>query len=297
MQIIFGPVNSRRFGLSLGIDLSPYEKICNFDCVYCELEPKKAINKQSKIISVDEIIKALENKLKENIKFDIITLTANGEPSMYPHIKELVNKLRKINKKLLILSNASAVLNENSFEALLDIDIVKFSLDSGYEKTFKKINRIHESIKLYEMIDKIIEFKKYFKGTLIMEVLVVKDYNDDIKEFKKLNEIFNIIKPHRIDISTIDRPPAYKVKEVDIEKLKYLSSFIEAPCFVVHRNNTINKLDLNKDELIKLLRLRAQNEIDIKDFSENSKKILNELLKNEIIKCVDLAGMKFYKIV
>lgn len=116
-NIIFGPVNSRRFGLSLGVDLSPFEKICNFDCVYCELAPKKPISSQTKSIAPQIIIDELKKVLETGVKFDVLTLTANGEPSLYPHLKELVAELKKLSlkQKILILSNGSSVLDTAKF--------------------------------------------------------------------------------------------------------------------------------------------------------------------------------------
>ena len=86
-MMIFGPVNSRRFGLSLGVDLSGAKKQCNFDCVYCELDAAKPIREQESVLSVEEILTELKAVLKKDVKFDVLTLTDNGEPSLYPHLK------------------------------------------------------------------------------------------------------------------------------------------------------------------------------------------------------------------
>lgn len=150
MKILFGPINSRRFGRSLGIDLSPSKKQCNFDCVYCELEAQKPQAKQDEIVSVEEIILEVQSALEKNILFDFLTLTANGEPSLYPHLEELISSLRKIakDKKLLILSNGTAVLDQDKFNTLLKLDVVKFSLDSAISKTFYRIDRALKNIDL-----------------------------------------------------------------------------------------------------------------------------------------------------
>jgi len=88
MNIIFGPVISRRFGTSLGIDLSPSHKQCNFDCLYCELAPALTIDKQEKSISVESIADELTKALNEHQNIDVITITANGEPTLYPYLDE-----------------------------------------------------------------------------------------------------------------------------------------------------------------------------------------------------------------
>ncbi|HDZ4259713.1 TPA: radical SAM protein [Campylobacter jejuni] len=299
MKILFGPVSSRRFGRSLGIDLSPSKKQCNFDCVYCELDPKKTQEKQDEIISIDKIISEVKVVLEKNVEFDFLTLTANGEPSLYPHLNELILSLRSIakDKKLLILSNGTAVLDEDKFNALLKLDVVKFSLDSAVAKTFYRIDRALKNIDLEKMIEKMADFRARFNGDLIMEILVVKDLNDNEEEFEALNQALKKIMPLRVDLSTIDRPPAYAVKKVSEEKLLELSKLIDStPVLLAKRHYEGEKLSFNEEELLKMLHLRSQSEIDIEvKFDEQSKTLLNQLIKEKKVKILDLAGVKFYK--
>ncbi|HAN0633962.1 TPA: radical SAM protein [Campylobacter jejuni] len=299
MKILFGPVSSRRFGRSLGIDLSPSKKQCNFDCVYCELDPKKAQEKQDEIISIDKIISEVKVMLEKNVEFDFLTLTANGEPSLYPYLNELILSLRSIakDKKLLILSNGTAVLDEDKFNALLKLDVVKFSLDSVVAKTFYRIDRALKNIDLEKMIEKMADFRARFNGDLIMEILVVKDLNDNEEEFEALNQALKKIMPLRVDLSTIDRPPAYAVKKVSEEKLLELSKLIDStPVLLAKRHYEGEKLSFNEEELLKMLHLRSQSEIDIEvKFDEQSKTLLNQLIKEKKVKILDLAGVKFYK--
>ncbi|EAB5339009.1 radical SAM protein [Campylobacter jejuni] len=300
MKILFGPVSSRRFGRSLGIDLSPSKKQCNFDCVYCELDPKKAQEKQDEIISIDKIISEVKVMLEKNVEFDFLTLTANGEPSLYPYLNELILSLRSIakDKKLLILSNGTAVLDEDKFNALLKLDVVKFSLDSAVAKTFYRIDRALKNIDLEKMVEKMADFRARFNGDLIMEILVVKDLNDNEEEFKALNQALKKIMPLRVDLSTIDRPPAYAVKKVSEEKLLELSKLIDStPVLLAKRHYEGEKLSFNEEELLKMLHLRSQSEIDIEvKFDEQSKTLLNQLIKEKKVKILDLAGVKFYKV-
>ncbi|EHQ6004912.1 radical SAM protein [Campylobacter jejuni] len=300
MKILFGPVSSRRFGRSLGIDLSPSKKQCNFDCVYCELDPKKAQEKQDEIISIDKIISEVKVMLEKNVEFDFLTLTANGEPSLYPYLNELILSLRSIakDKKLLILSNGTAVLDEDKFNALLKLDVVKFSLDSAVTKTFYRIDRALKNIDLEKMIEKMADFRARFNGDLIMEILVVKDLNDNEEEFEALNQALKKIMPLRVDLSTIDRPPAYAVKKVSEEKLLELSKLIDStPVLLAKRHYKGEKLSFNEEELLKMLHLRSQSEIDIEvKFDEQSKTLLNQLIKEKKVKILDLAGVKFYKV-
>ena len=300
MKIVFGPVSSRRFGLSLGVDLSPALKQCNFDCVYCELSPAKSIQAQNSVVSVEEILHEINVNLNKGLEFDVLTLTANGEPSLYPHLKELITSLKKLlnNKKILILSNGTAVLHRDKFEALLELDIVKFSLDSVISKTFYRIDRALKSIDLNLMIEKMAEFSRIFKGELVMEILVVAGLNDNEKEFKALDEALEKISPLRVDLSTIDRPPSYPVKAVSEQKLNELAAFIKSvPVLIAQRNFSEKKIRLSKEELLKMLHLRPQSQMDIElKFDDETLKNFNELLAQGYIKILKLAGVKFYKV-
>lgn len=298
-KIVFGPISSRRFGLSLGIDLSPSQKQCNFDCVYCELKAAKPVEKSVLYPSVDEVLAEVLNAMESGVEFDFLTLTANGEPSLYPDLALLIQELNAIkkDKKLLILSNGSAVLNSQSFNALLDIDVVKFSLDSVIEKTFYRIDRALKSIKIDLLLEKMIKFSQKFKGDLIIEVLIVQGLNDNEEEMLALNQAFKKIKPLRVDFSTIDRPPVYPVKAISNQRLIELSSCIDSACVVVAKhfyNQT--KFDFSENELLKMLKLRAQSEFDVENtFSPKSKERLKKLLLESKIQELNLLGVKFYK--
>lgn len=111
------------------------------------------------------------------------------------------------------------VLDQDKFNTLLKLDVVKFSLDSAISKTFYRIDRALKNINLEKMIEKMAEFKTQFKGDLVMEILVVKDLNDNEEEFIALNQALAKIAPLRVDLSTIDRPPAYAVKKISEERL------------------------------------------------------------------------------
>ena len=298
--IVFGPINSRRFGMSLGIDLSPKQKSCNFDCVYCELKGAKPVEEIENPPSVNEIISALKEALKVHQNIDVITLTANGEPTLYPCLKELIVKVNEIKgkAKTLILSNGSGARDQKICEALQGLDIVKFSLDSAVQSTFKKIDRNKSGIEVNDLIKAMAKFRKGFKGELVLEILVVAGFNDKEEEFTALNEAINEIAPHRVDVGTIDRPPAYNVKGVDASRLEELASKIKGVPVTIARTHKIEqKYEFSKSEILAMLERRPQTTANVEEnFSEHSKQILNSLLQDGVVYQTDVAGVKFYKL-
>ena len=298
-SIIFGPIPSRRFGISLGIDLSPSKKQCNFDCLYCELEGAKTVDKMDTFPSVDEIIKAIKESFKNHPKIDVITITCNGEPTLYPKLSELIDEINKIKgeTKTLILSNGSTIYKKEIFEVLLKIDIVKLSLDCVSEKCFKKLDRQNKSVEIEKIVPSMIEFSQKTKKDFVLEILFVKDVNDKDEEIELLFNAVKQINPKRVDIGTIDRPPAYKVNPVSYEFLeKVANRFENINVNIVFKNRPKLVQSFLKDEIISTLKRRPLTKEDIENlFDEDSKKELQYLIDENIIKIVDSAGVEFYK--
>ena len=286
--------------MSLGIDLSPKQKSCNFDCVYCELSGAKTVETIENPPSVDEIINDLKEALRTHQNIDVITLTANGEPTLYPYLKELIAKVNELkgSAKTLILSNGSGVRDQKICEALQGLDIVKFSLDSAVQSTFKKIDRNKSGIEVNELIKAMAKFRKEFTGELVLEILVVAGFNDKEEEFIALNAAINEIAPHRVDIGTIDRPPAYNVKGVDAKKLEELAKQISGvPVNIAKAHKIEQKYNFSEDEILEMLRRRPQTIANVEEnFSDSSKQTLAKFLQQDMVYLADVAGVKFYKL-
>lgn len=301
MGLTFGPIPSRRFGMSLGIDLSSHSKQCNFDCLYCELDPAKTVSAQTNPAKVSDIIKEVKKALNKHPNINVITLTANGEPTLYPYLEELIDELNELKGdiKTLILSNAGNIYEKDIQNTLLKLDIVKLSLDCVSEKCFKKLDRINSVIDCSKIVDGLIEFRKDFNGKkeFIIEILFVKDLNDSKDEIELLYKALNQIKPDRIDIGTIDRPPAYDVKAVNFDTLeKIAKSFHNLPVNIIYKNRQKEIQTFNEEEIINLLKRRPLTQDDIDNtFDESSQKILNKLIQNSIISIITVSGVQFYR--
>jgi len=300
-NIIFGPIHSRRFGKSLGIDLSPGKKQCNFDCLYCELDPAETMDSFDEVVSVEEIVKAVTEALKSHNDIDFMTITANGEPTLYPYLSELMDEINKIKgeTKTLILSNASKISDPEVQEALLKFDEVKLSLDCASQKCLKKLDRSHAGIDVEEIKRGMLSFSARYHGPLIIEILVVKNLNDSKEEIEKLNEYLLILKPTRIDMGTIDRPPAFDVKPVSYEELRTISHLFDSslPLYIASRKSVVSKpSSYSESEILQTLHKRPLTEDDINIlFDEESKMRVKKLIKAEKIECVQTNGIEFLK--
>lgn len=301
-SIIFGPLLSRRFGKSLGIDLSPNKKQCNFDCLYCELKPAKTVDRYDDIISVDNIMHALQEALSLHKDIDVITITANGEPTLYPYLGKLINRINDIkgNIKTLILSNGSTIGDLNVREALAKLDMVKLSLDCANDKCLKKLDRAHEGLNVADIMQGMLDFKAIYDKPLIIEVLLVKSINDDIENITALNHFLTKLNPTRVDVGTIDRPPAYKVEALSYDELKGLVSLFDLslPVYIVSRKTADKRVQkYTNNEIIQTLSNRPLSSDDIEIlFDEDTKHRLKDLLNSNKIKIKSYGGVDFYKL-
>ncbi len=300
-SIIFGPIASRRFGKSLGIDLSPNRKQCNFDCLYCELDRAKSMAHYEDVIDVQNILDAVTQGLKEFPDIDVLTVTANGEPTLYPHLDRLVSGLEEIpnRPKLLILSNASTIDRPEIRQILRRFDSVKLSLDCATPRCFKQIDRPTSTIELKEIKRGILEFRKEFLGSLIIEILVVQGINDKAYEIEALNDYLLRLGPDRIDLGSIDRPPAYSVTPLSYEELRTLSMLFD-PSLSVH---IVSRKDIaqitpssySDEEILATLKKRPLTAHDIEIlFDLKSKERLENLVKGGKIKTVENNGVIFF---
>lgn len=284
--------------MSLGIDLSPAIKQCNFDCLYCELAPMATTEKQTSVISVEEIIESLKPHLHD--KIDVLTLTANGEPTLYPYLDELIDAIDEIKgeTQTLILTNSATITDDKVYKALLKLDQVKLSLDAVTPEVFKKIDRPHKSIDVNEIVEKVTAFSKEFSGKLFIEILFVHTLNDTHEEIQKLNDVLLNINTTRIDIGTIDRPPAYPVVGLSYKELYHISLQFDnsLPIHIASRVHAEpNNTSYTKEEIINTLDKRPLTHSDIELlFDDESQIRLKELLKEKKITIKSVNNLEFY---
>ena len=301
MQTIFGPIHSRRFGTSLGIDLSASAKQCNFDCLYCELAPMVAIKEQKEHVKVATIIGELQEALKEHKNIDVITITANGEPTMYPYLDALLDAIEvlHVEAKTLILSNSALLHVDRVYKALLRFDKVKLSLDAISPDIFKKIDRPHKSIDIDEITKTLKTFSREYKGELYIEVLFVRALNDSLDEVAKLNNFFLELEHiSRIDLSSIDRPPAYPVEGISYSELYALSKEFHSslPIHIASRLHAeSNQSSYSDEEIVNTLDKRPLTKEDIALLLDKaSQKRFEALLTRGEIQTKEVSGITFY---
>jgi len=205
---LFGPVPSRRLGMSLGVDLVPH-KVCTLNCVYCECGATTNLTtKRKEYVSYSEIINELKDYFSKNEKPDYITFSGAGEPTLNIKIGDVIDFLKTNypNIPIAVLSNGSLLNDLNVQKELLKADLVLPSLDAANNKTFKKIDRPSEDLDINDYINGLIQFSNEFKGEIWLEIMILPKFNDDLENLNLLKEAILKINPEKVQLNTLDRP-------------------------------------------------------------------------------------------
>jgi wyosine [tRNA(Phe)-imidazoG37] synthetase (radical SAM superfamily) len=207
-KYLFGPVPSRRLGMSLGIDLIP-KKVCSLDCVYCEVgKTTKLTTDRLEYVKYDKVIAELRDFMSSNPKIDYITFSGSGEPTLNSRIGDVLNFVKENypNVKTAVLTNGTLLSDKKLRQDLLEADVILPSLDAAGQEAFVKINRPAAGISLQDYIQGIIDLRKEYEGKIWLEVLFLKGYNDSEDELIRLKEAIEKIKPDSVQLNTLDRP-------------------------------------------------------------------------------------------
>ena len=226
---VFGPVPSRRLGRSLGVDLIPY-KTCSFDCVYCELGPTTChTNERRSYKDMDVICSELEERL-ENLKgeLDYITLAGSGEPTLNSDLGLIIEKIKSMTDcPLAILTNSSLLFDPLVRTELRPLDLIVPSLDAVSSKVFQRINQPVKGIDIKMIIDGLIRLREEFKGNIWLEVLVCMGINDHDSELGLIKKAVDRIRPDRVQINTVFRPPSLEgIAPVTKERLEEMEALM-----------------------------------------------------------------------
>jgi wyosine [tRNA(Phe)-imidazoG37] synthetase (radical SAM superfamily) len=242
-DVVFGPVHSRRLGVSLGVNLLPVDsKFCTFNCVYCECGwTFEGAGESRKLPGREEVHEKLEAKLKEMLENDqhpdAITFAGNGEPTIHPQFAEILEDTIVLRDayfpeaSVSVLSNASTLDKPAVFNALKKTGNSILKLDAGTEAMFRLINGPRSGITLHSIVEKL----KEFNGALIIQTLFLRGEIDGKKidntagpEFSRWLEHVKAINPKYVMIYPIDRAtPAETLEKIPFEELKHIAETVE----------------------------------------------------------------------
>ncbi len=234
-RFIYGPVLSRRLGFSLGIDILP-PKTCNLNCIYCQLGPTlKRVEIRHPYFRTEDIIQAIRKALEYSPKVDYLTFSGSGEPALNAHLGELIKRIQKMTSKPVAVLTNSLLLGQRDVRQEFSLaDLVVPSLDAADQSIFLQINRPSPSVNIDLVIEGLINFREEYGGQIWLEIMLVKDVNDQPEHLLKLKEAASRIRPNKIQLNTVVRPPAESwVEPLEMEELREAAKILGPPAEIV----------------------------------------------------------------
>ena len=229
-RFLFGPVNSRRLGRSLGVDLLPF-KTCSLDCIYCECgwTTDKTL-KRGELAPTPQVIAELDDYLPVNPDVDYVTFSGSGEPTLHTGIGTIIGHLKRFypNVKVAVLTNGTLLGDPVVQSAVGKADLVVPSLDGATETAFQEICRPVDGLTAASVIEGIASFRRQFSGLLLLEIFIVPGKNDSPGELAALKQAATLIDPTAIQLNTLDRAaPHSEVARPDDGALRSIREFFE----------------------------------------------------------------------
>lgn len=236
---LFGPVPSRRLGMSLGVDLL-LPKTCSLDCVYCESGKTTLLTvERAEYVDAGRVMEELDDFLSTNPRLDHVTFSGWGEPVLNPAMPGIVRFLssRFPQYKKALLTNGTLFYMKEAREDVLELDVIVASLDAVSKDVFQAVNRPHPSIDPDRIIGGLIELRKEFSHELWLEIFIVPGLNDSEKELALLSDAARRIGADKIQINTLDRPGTESwVKPAEKSDLERIQRYFDRLEFVGHES-------------------------------------------------------------
>ena len=307
-QHIFGPVPSRRLGVSLGIDLVPF-KICSLDCVYCEIgKTRKLTIKRDEYVSFNEVISEIDAYLTSCPTLDFLTFSGAGEPTLNNRIGDIIHHLKTnySQYKIALLTNGTLFTDRQVINECLDVDLILPSLDAVSNEVFQKINRPHPELNNLKIIESLIELRKDYKNKLWIEVFIVPGVNDNVEELLLLKQKLLEINPDLVQFNSLDRPGTEKwVSPLSKEKMqKIANQFYPLKTEIIAKYKPREEIKSykkqNEETIISLLKRRPCTESDLLELTglkiNEINKYLSSLISNGKIEEEDSTRGLFFKV-
>jgi wyosine [tRNA(Phe)-imidazoG37] synthetase (radical SAM superfamily) len=278
----YGPVPSRRLGLSLGVDIVP-AKVCTLDCIYCQVgrTTQKSIIRQD-FIDIEAVLAELEGKLKAGIKADYITIGGSGEPTLNSRLGDLIDGIRRLTDiRVAILTNGTLLHRADVRAECAKADVVCPTLDAADAAVFEAVHRPAPGITIEKLVSGIEQFRREFQGQIWLEVFLVAGVNTDAEQIEKIKGLIRRTRPDKVHLNTAVRPPAEpNVQAVPAETLDTIARQIGGNCEVIGAPPGGNERHETRAEadVVSVLRRRPCSVEDIcTGLAMNRKEVLRHL--------------------
>ncbi len=304
MKYIFGPVPSRRLGISLGISPIP-KKTCNYSCIYCQLgRTDHLTNQREMFFPIDEIMAEFDGFLKSAEAFDVVTIVGEGEPTLYLGLGELIGQIKKKTEKPVAVITNGALLYDPQVRAELDqADLVLPTVDAYDETTFKKINRPHGTIGYDQVQAGLKAFSETYQGQLWIEIMLIDGINDDDESLRKYANILREIRYDRLYLNTPVRPPAEAyAKEITPEKMRNAVELLGGISIdLLESEGFHSEIKDHHEAILSIIKRHPMNQFEIEGFLKSRgcadiSSVLNDLKNDRRVVTISYKGYDTFRL-
>ncbi len=291
-RYIYGPVPSRRLGLSLGIDIVSM-KVCTLDCVYCQLgrtTDKSTVRRE--FVDIDAVIAEVKSRLAEGVRADYITIGGSGEPTLNSRLGDLIDGLHRVTDiPVAVLTNGTLFYREDVRAECAKADVVIPSLDAGDAAAFEAVNRPARDISIEKLVSGLSTFRDAYAGQIWLEVFIVPGVNTSHEQVEKMKELVGRMRPDKVQLNTAVRPPAEKsVKAASCETLAAIAREMGGNCEVIADVPSSSRNRQAPEVTADVLSMLKRRPCSVQDLctglgiaSEDAMRQLNDLLNQGLV--------------
>lgn len=304
-KYIFGPIPSRRLGMSLGVSPIP-KKYCNFSCVYCQIgRTDHMTDIREDFFPLNDILEEFKHYISTNDDYHVVTVVGEGEPTLYKSLGKLISELKALTSKpIAVITNGANLGDESVRKDLMDCDILLPSMDAFDETSFKAIHRPHGRIKFEESYKGLVELSKEFKGELWLEVMLIEGINTSEESLLKLKALIDEIEYTRIFINAPVRPPAEdNIVIPPKESIERAANILDG--FSIDTLTTgkfSSGIQDNYEAIISIIKRHPMNQFEIGSFlndrhcsSEEIEDIFNKMKEDTTVEIIEYKGFFTYR--
>ncbi len=307
-QIAFGPIPSRRFGKSLGINNIP-PHICSFCCVYCQVGrvTRMAIERENfypPATIFSEVKAHLEAVRAKGEKVDFLSFVPDGEPTLDKNLGEAISLLKSLNIKIAVVTNATLLWDASVRQDIASADWVSIKVDAVLEEPWRKLNRPHGGLELKNILDGILKFGKEYSGRLTTETLLVDGINDKPESLRAVAEFLKRLKPETAYLALPTRPPAERkiqsAKKSAVESAVkiFQSNYLKVVFLFDENTEGFGHSGSLAEDILGITSVHPMAEEALRDFVKEAKanwSLVEDLISQKKLQADEFEGKKFYK--
>jgi wyosine [tRNA(Phe)-imidazoG37] synthetase (radical SAM superfamily) len=300
---LFGPVHSRRLGLSLGIDVVPM-KTCTFNCIFCQLgRTTFETIQRAEYVPMAEVIAELAAFLENDGKADYLTFSGSGEPTLHSRLGEMIAQTKRLSQiPVAVLTCGALMFDPQVRRELLSADVILPSLSGVSRDIFDTINRPHGKLRAAEIIAGLKRFRREYHGQIWLEIMFVKGINDDAREISQLRQAITEIQPDKVHLNTVVRPPAEgEVRALSAMELQALQLALGPPAEIIAERPSLRKTPAEDHVMAEVVELLARHPATFEEIAEyvigerkSIAPVLQALAENGVIEVREHEGKRFY---